>query len=57
VVGQPAVWLDGMRLDPGEERAVALEVEHPPGAPPGPLHLEIREKDGERSIRLENLMF
>jgi hypothetical protein len=57
VMGRLPVWMDGTRLDPGEERTVALEVEPAPDWPLGPLRLELREKDGERPVPAGNLMF
>lgn len=57
VVGRLPVWMDGTRLNPGEERTVALEVEPAPDWPPGPLRLELREKDSERPVPAGNLMF
>ena len=55
VVGRFPVWMDGTRLDPGQELDVAVEVELVPGVPPRLLRLELREKNGERTVRLEDL--
>jgi hypothetical protein len=55
VVGRSPVWMDGTRLDPGQERDVAVEVELVPGMPPGLLRLELREKNGGRTVRLKDL--
>jgi uncharacterized protein (TIGR02268 family) len=55
VVGRFPVWMDGTRLDPGQERDVAVEVELVPDVPPRLLRLELREKNGERTLRLEDL--
>jgi uncharacterized protein (TIGR02268 family) len=57
VVGRLPMWMDGTRLDPGGERTVALEVEPAPDWPPGALRLELREKDGERTVPAGNLEF
>ncbi|HYO60233.1 DUF2381 family protein [Archangium sp.] len=55
VVGRFPVWMDEARLAPGEERTVALEVELAPGAAPSALRLELREKDGGRTVRVGDL--
>jgi uncharacterized protein (TIGR02268 family) len=55
VVGRSPVWMDGTRLDPGQESDVAVEVELVPGVSPRLLRLELREKDGGRTVRLEDL--
>jgi hypothetical protein len=55
VVGRFPVWMDGTRLDPGQERDVAVEVEFVPDVPPRLLRLELHEKNGERTLRLEDL--
>jgi hypothetical protein len=54
-VGRFPVWMDGTRLDPGQERHAAVELELTPGAHPGRLRLELREKDGGRTVRLGEL--
>jgi hypothetical protein len=55
VVDRSPVWMDGTRLDPGQERDVAVEVKLVPGVPPRRLRLELREKNGGRTVRLEDL--
>ncbi len=55
VVGRLPVWMDGARLGPGELRTVAVEVELAPGAAPRALRLELREKDGGRTVRAGEL--
>lgn len=52
-VGRFPVWMDGTRLDPGQERHAAVEMELSPGAQA--LWLELREKDGGRTVRLGGL--
>jgi hypothetical protein len=47
--------MDGTRLDPGQERHATVEMELAPGAHPGNLWLELREKDGGRTVRLGEL--
>jgi uncharacterized protein (TIGR02268 family) len=54
-VGRFPVWMDGTRLDPGQERDVAVEVELVPGVPPRRLWLEIREKNGGPTVRLDDV--
>jgi uncharacterized protein (TIGR02268 family) len=55
VVGRSPVWMDGTRLDPGQERDAAVEVELVPGVPPRLLRLELREKNGGRTVHLKDL--
>jgi uncharacterized protein (TIGR02268 family) len=55
VVARPGVWLDGTRLAPGEKRTLALELDPLPGGAPRPLLLEIRENEGERTVRVQGL--
>jgi uncharacterized protein (TIGR02268 family) len=57
VVARPGVWLDGTRLAPGEQRTLALELDPLPGGAPRPLLLEIREKEGARTVRVQGLEF
>jgi hypothetical protein len=57
VVARPGVWLDGTRLAPGENRHLALELDPLPGGAPRPLLLEIREKEGARTVRVRGLEF
>jgi uncharacterized protein (TIGR02268 family) len=55
VVARPGVWLDGTRLAPGDKRTLALELDPLPGGAPRPLLLEIREKEGARTVRVQGL--
>jgi uncharacterized protein (TIGR02268 family) len=55
VVDRLPVWMDGAQLGPGELRTVAVEVELAPGAAPRVLRLELREKDGGRTVRAGEL--
>jgi len=57
VVARPGVWLDGTRLAPGEKRTLALELDPLPGGAPRPLLMEIREKEGARTVRVQGLEF
>lgn len=57
VVGRFPVWMDGARLDPGQERDVAVEVELGPGVHPRRFQLELREKNGGRTVRLADVTF
>lgn len=45
------VWMDGTRLQPGEERALAVELERP-AQDTDPHRMELRERDGERGVSL-----
>ncbi|MFL5354482.1 DUF2381 family protein [Archangium sp.] len=46
------VWMDGTRLQPGESRSLAVELERP-SAPAEPRwRVELRERDGERHMAL-----
>lgn len=54
-VGRFPVWMDGTRLDPGQERHAAVEMELSPGAHASDLRLELREKDGGRTVHLGGL--
>ena len=45
------VWMDGTRLQPGEERALAVELERPAQGT-DPHRVELRERDGERGVSL-----
>jgi uncharacterized protein DUF2381 len=54
-VGRFPVWMESTRLDPGQERHAAVEMELAPGAHAGSLWLELREKDGGRTVRLGEL--
>lgn len=46
------VWMDGTRLQPGEVRSLAVELERPAGDADPPWELELRERDGERRVSL-----
>jgi len=45
------VWMDGTRLQPGEVRALAVELERP-AQDTDPYWVELRERDGERGVSL-----
>lgn len=55
VVGRFPVWMEGTRLGPGEQRTVAFEVERVPDASPKELRLELRERDGGRTVHAGDL--
>ena len=55
VVARPGVWLDGTRLAPGDIRTLVLELDPLPAGARRPLLLEIREKEGARTIRVQGL--
>jgi hypothetical protein len=55
VVGRFPLWMEGTRLGPGEKRTVAFEVERVPGASPKELRLELRERDGGRTVQAGDL--
>ncbi|MFY0528904.1 DUF2381 family protein [Archangium gephyra] len=46
------VWMDGTRLQPGEVRALAVELERPAEHTDPLWNLELRERDGERGVSL-----
>lgn len=46
------VWMDGTRLQPGETRSLAVELERPSGPAEPRWSLELRERDGERHMTL-----
>jgi uncharacterized protein (TIGR02268 family) len=46
------VWMDGTRLQPGEVRALAVELERPARDTDPLWNLELCEKDGERGVSL-----
>ncbi|WP_375767665.1 DUF2381 family protein [Archangium gephyra] len=46
------VWMDGTRLQPGEVRALAVELERPASDTDPPWDLELRDRDGGRAVPL-----
>lgn len=46
------VWMDGTRLRPGERRALAVEMERPARDTGTPWELELRDRDGGRTVSL-----
>ncbi|MGZ3458187.1 MAG: DUF2381 family protein [Archangium sp.] len=52
VVRRLPVWMDGTRLQPGEARSLAVELERPSKETDQHWGLELREKDGERGVPL-----
>jgi uncharacterized protein (TIGR02268 family) len=52
VVQRLPVWMDGTRLQPGEVRSLAVELERPPVETDQRWGLELRERDGERGVSL-----
>jgi uncharacterized protein (TIGR02268 family) len=49
---QLPVWMDGARLQPGETRALAVELERPSEKTDQRWRLDLRERDGERGVSL-----
>jgi uncharacterized protein (TIGR02268 family) len=47
------VWMEVERLGPGESGLVLVEVERTPGGADELLRLEVREKGGNRGVRIE----
>ena len=52
VVRRLPVWMDGTRLQPGEGRSLAVELERPSKETDQRWSLEFRERDGERGVSL-----
>ncbi len=52
VVRRLPVWMDGARLQPGEGRSLAVELERPSKETDQRWSLEFRERDGERGVSL-----
>lgn len=46
------VWMDGTRLQPGEVRSLAVEMDRPAKDADQHWGLELRERDGERGVSL-----
>ena len=46
------VWMDGTRLQPGERRALAVEMERPVRDTGSHWELELRDRDGGRTVSL-----
>ncbi|PTL83963.1 DUF2381 family protein [Vitiosangium sp. GDMCC 1.1324] len=52
VVRRLPVWMDGARLQPGEVRSLAVELERPSKETDQRWSLEFRERNGERGVPL-----
>jgi uncharacterized protein (TIGR02268 family) len=52
VVRRLPIWMDGARLQPGEGRCLAVELERPSNETDQRWSLEFRERDGERGVSL-----
>jgi uncharacterized protein (TIGR02268 family) len=52
VVRRLPIWMDGARLQPGEGRSLAVELERPSKETDQGWSLEFRERDGERGVSL-----